>query len=546
MFCANCGHLNSDDGLNCMQCGQSLQNIPAAQNIAGQPDSILPAQAMTQIPTSTRTEHKRRTGLFIALAVGGLAVIAALLSLFLWIIPSLNKDANDRLDDTTTGDFSIVGLWASEDIPAVLKFKDNNDVILYTQSDKFRGTYEYNEDNEEGIISLASDDIKFQRSDNGIDLESIGEFKNVDDDDFYIQEFIDENRTGPNTSDITSDSLLLSLPGDDDINIIGIAMPTKSLQRWNEDGVNMKKQLEAAGYTVDIQYANDDVATQIDQVENMIAGGCDVLVIAAIDGSALGPTIDRAKSANIPVIAYDRLITNSDGVSYYATFDNFRVGVIQGLYIANSLDLQNAQGPFTMEIFAGDINDNNAKRFYDGAMSVLQSYIDSGKLIIVSGQTSFEAVATAGWKTENAQIRMDNLITTYYANGTLLNAVLCSNDSTALGVETSLGNAGTFTVGVNWPIITGQDCDKQNVINMIAGKQSMSVFKDTRTQVSKVVEMVTAILENKEVPVNDTVSFDNGTIIVPTFLCEPVYLEKDSCKQYLIDSGYYREEDLIG
>ena len=228
---------------------------------------------------------------------------------------------------------------------------------------------------------------------------------------------------------------------------IGVAMPTKSLQRWNQDGDNMKKQLEAAGYTVDLQYANDDIATQVTEVETMITGGCDVLVIASIDGSSLGAVLDKAKAANIPVIAYDRLLMNSDGVSYYATFDNFRVGEIQGEYVVNALDLKNAAGPFNMELFAGDPGDNNAKFFFDGAMSIVKPYIDSGKLVVVSGQTTFDQVATAGWKSENAQSRMDNLITAYYADGTKLDVVLCSNDST-FGVATSKRLQGR-----NWPIV---------------------------------------------------------------------------------------------
>ncbi len=325
---------------------------------------------------------------------------------------------------------------------------------------------------------------------------------------------------------------------------IGVAMPTKSLQRWNQDGDNMKKQLEEAGYTVDLQYANDDIATQVTEVENMITGGCDVLVIASIDGSSLGAVLDKAKAANIPVIAYDRLLMNSDGVSYYATFDNFRVGEIQGEYVVNALDLKNAAGPFNMELFAGDPGDNNAKFFFDGAMSVVQQYIDSGKLVVVSDQKTFDQVATAGWKSENAQSRMDNLITAYYADGTKLDVVLCSNDSTAFGVENALDNAGNYKVGENWPIVTGQDCDKPNTKNMIAGKQSMSVFKDTRTLAAKVVEMVTAIVTKKEVPVNDKESYDNGKLKVPTFLCEPVFADKNNYKELLIDSGYYKEADL--
>jgi len=324
---------------------------------------------------------------------------------------------------------------------------------------------------------------------------------------------------------------------------VGVAMPTKDLQRWNQDGANMKTQLEAAGYTVDLQYASNDVATQVSQVENMITGGCTVLVIAAIDGSSLGTALAAAKDAKIPVIAYDRLIMESDAVSYYATFDNYMVGTIQGNYIVDTFKLKDTTSTFNMEIFAGSADDNNARFFYQGAMDVLKPYIDKGTLKVVSGQVDFEKVATAAWKTETAQARMDNLITANYATGTKLDVVLCSNDSTALGVENALDNAG-YKVGTNWPVITGQDCDKPNTKNMIAGKQSMSVFKDTRTLAAKVVEMVTAIAKGTTVDVNDTKTYDNGKGVVPTFLCTPVFADKSNYKTILIDSGYYKEADL--
>lgn len=321
---------------------------------------------------------------------------------------------------------------------------------------------------------------------------------------------------------------------------IGVAMPTKSLQRWNQDGDNMKKKLEEAGYEVDLQYANDDNAMQISQIENMINNDCKVLVIASIDGSTLGSVLATAKEKNIPVIAYDRLIMDTDAVSYYATFDNYMVGKIQGNYIKDQLDLDNAAGPFNIELFTGDPGDNNAHFFFDGAMDVLNPYIDAGKLVVKSGQTDFATVATAGWKTENAQSRMETLLADNYADGTQLHAVMCSNDSTALGVENAL--AASYTG--EYPIITGQDCDIANTKAMIAGKQSMSVFKDTRTLADKVVEMVKAIIEGKEVPVNNTDTYNNGVKNVPSFLCEPVFADANNYKTILIESGYYTEDQL--
>ncbi len=321
---------------------------------------------------------------------------------------------------------------------------------------------------------------------------------------------------------------------------IGVAMPTKDLQRWNQDGANMKAELEAAGYEVDLQYASNDINTQVSQIENMINSDCSILVIASIDGDSLGTVLAQAKEKNIPVIAYDRLIMNSDAVTYYATFDNYMVGTKQGEYIKEALDLDNAAGPFNIEIVTGDPGDNNARYFYGGAMDVLNPYIDSGKLVVKSGQKSFEEVATANWATETAQSRMDAIISANYADGTAIDAVLCSNDSTARGVTNSL--EANYTGA--WPIITGQDCDVANVKNMLADKQSMSIFKDTRTLASKVVEMVDAVMKGGEAPINDKETYNNGALVVPSFLCEPVFADKNNYKELLVDSGYYTEDQL--
>ncbi len=327
--------------------------------------------------------------------------------------------------------------------------------------------------------------------------------------------------------------------------LIGVAMPTKSLQRWNQDGANMKEQLEKAGYKVDLQYANNEVATQVSQVENMITSGCKVLVIAAIDGSSLGNVLTAAKDADIPVIAYDRLIMNSDAVSYYATFDNYMVGTIQGDYIVDTLKLKDTKDTFNLEMFAGSPDDNNAKFFFQGAYDVLKPYIDKGTLKVPSGETDFTTIAINAWKTETAQSRMDNLITANYATGAKLNVVLSPNDSIALGIANALDSAG-YVPGEDWPILTGQDCDIPNVKNIIAGKQSMSVFKDTRTLAAKVVEMVTALVNGTEPEVNDTKTYDNGTGIIPTYLVKPVFVDINNYKELLIDSGYYTEADISG
>ncbi len=324
--------------------------------------------------------------------------------------------------------------------------------------------------------------------------------------------------------------------------LVGVSMPTKDLQRWNQDGDNMKSQLEAAGYQVDLQYGANDIPTQVSQIENMIANGCKALVIAAIDGSSLGTVLAQAKEAGIPVIAYDRLIMDSDAVSYYATFDNWKVGTFQGQFIVDALGLDNANGKtFNIEFITGDPGDNNINFFFDGAMSVLQPYLDNGTLVCPSGQVEKATVATANWATDAAQSRFENILSSYYADGTPLDAVLASNDSTACGVENALASSYAGDV---YPIITGQDCDIAIMPNLVEGKQAMSVFKDTRSLASKVVEMVDALMKGSEPPINDTKTYDNGTGIIPSFLCDPVACTAENYKELLIDSGYYTMEQI--
>ena len=327
---------------------------------------------------------------------------------------------------------------------------------------------------------------------------------------------------------------------------VGISMPTKDLQRWNQDGANMKADFEKAGYQVDLQYAANDINTQISQLENMITGKCKVLVIAAIDGSSLSNVLATAKKKKIQVIAYDRLIMDTDAVSYYATFDNYKVGTLQGDYLVDKLGLKSrsASDPVYMEFFTGDPGDNNINFFFGGAMDVLKPYLDSGVIVCLSGQTAKAQAATLEWSTERAQSRMENLITSngYSPKGTKLDAVYCSNDSTAQGVTQALLSAGYDAS--NFPIITGQDCDITSVKNMIKGTQSMSVFKDTRTLASKVVEMVDAIMKGSNPPINDTKTYDNNVKVVPSFLCEPVFGDINNYKSLLVDSGYYKESEL--
>jgi len=347
----------------------------------------------------------------------------------------------------------------------------------------------------------------------------------------------DKETESASTEGNTEDS---SNTDDGETKKIGVAMPTKDLQRWVQDGDNMKKELEAAGYEVDLQYANNDIATQVSQIENMVSGDCDLLVIAAIDGSSLGTALQGAKDKGITVIAYDRLIMQTDAVSYYATFDNYLVGKLQGEYIEEQLGLQDTDESFHIELFTGSSDDNNVNFFFNGAMEVLNPYIDDGTLVVKSGSTTLAECATPNWSTEEAQKRMENIITAYYSDGTKLDAVLSSNDSVANGIT----NAIDSSYNGDFPVLTGQDCDITSVKNILNDKQSMSIFKDTRTLAAKVVEMITAHMNDEEVPVNDTETYDNGTKVVPSFLCEPVFADKDNYKELLIDSGYYTEEQL--
>jgi putative multiple sugar transport system substrate-binding protein len=324
---------------------------------------------------------------------------------------------------------------------------------------------------------------------------------------------------------------------------VGIAMPTKSLQRWNQDGAYLKEKLEEAGYYVDLQYANNQVSTQISQLENMITGQCGTLVIASIDGTALKGVLAQAAKAKVKVIAYDRLIKDSPNVDYYATFDNYLVGKIQGDFIINKLGLKEGKGPYNMECFGGSPDDNNAFLFNKGAMDQLQKYIDSGQLVVVSKQTDMKVIAIQSWKSETAQARMDNLLTAYYADKKV-DVVLSPNDSLAQGIAASLKAAGYGTPSKPFPVLTGQDCDKASMKLILAGMQSMSIFKDTRTLAERTVKMIDQMTSGKTVEVNDTKSYHNGVKVVPSYLCEPVFADINNYKALLLDTGYYTEADL--
>jgi putative multiple sugar transport system substrate-binding protein len=324
---------------------------------------------------------------------------------------------------------------------------------------------------------------------------------------------------------------------------IGISMPTKSSARWIADGDNMVKVFTELGYGTDLQYAEDDIPNQLAQIENMVTKGVKVLVIAAIDGTTLSAILQQAHDSGIKVIAYDRLIRDSANVDYYATFDNFQVGVIQAQSIEQGLGLKEGKGPFNIELFGGSPDDNNAFFFYDGAMSVLQPYIDSGKLVVQSGQMGMDKVGTLRWDGAVAQARMDNLLSAYYGDKRV-DAVLSPYDGLSIGILSSLKGVGYGSADQPMPIVTGQDAEIPSIKSMIAGEQYSTVFKDTRELAKVTAQMVDALLAGKEVPVNDTKTYENGVKVVPSYLLKPVSVGRDNWKEILVGSGYYTEDQI--
>ncbi len=335
-------------------------------------------------------------------------------------------------------------------------------------------------------------------------------------------------------------------------NKVGIAMPTKSLERWNRDGSFLEEQFKSKGYEVKLTYSDNKIDQQVKDIEGLLADGVNLLVIAAIDGESLSQVLAQAKEQNVPVISYDRLIMQTDAISYYVSFDNYTVGKLQGEFVRDQLDLDNAAGPFNIEFTAGDPADNNAGFFFNGAFDTLKPYIDAGKLVVQSGQTSFDQVATQQWDTAKAMTRMQNILGSNYSDQQL-DVALCSNDSTALGVTQAI--ASDYK-GTNDVLVTGQDGDEANLQNIVDGKQTMTVYKAVANEAKVTLDLGVAILSGKNPGEElikdsgwdfectyDTSSYDNGTGVIPSFLLVPTVVTKDNIKTELVDPGYYTLDD---
>lgn len=341
----------------------------------------------------------------------------------------------------------------------------------------------------------------------------------------------------------TSPETILPTETEPEIPKIGISMPNNIVARWELEGSEIKKMLETAGYQVDLQFAGDDPVAQDSQIQKMLADGCSVLLVAPVLGADLQASLDQAKAGNIPVVSYDRLISGSDAVTHCVTFDMFASGAIQGTYIETALDLPNAEGPFNLEIFSGDPEDASASLYFSGAMSVLQPYIDSGKLTVLSGRVDFLSSSIKMWDTKNAYDRMISLLTVYYSTGEQVDAILSASDAMAVGVASAFEKGG-YTVGEDWPIVTGQDCELQGIQNILSGKQSMSFFRDTRALPEAAANIIQSIVNSNSIVADEMITVNGGATAVPAVFGELVYVDKENIQAVLVDSGYYSESDL--
>ena len=312
--------------------------------------------------------------------------------------------------------------------------------------------------------------------------------------------------------------------------LIGVALPQKTSENWVLAEKLFNDDLTKAGLQAFVQFANSGVPEQQNQISAMVIKGAKVIIVGAIDGSELGTQLKEARDSGAVIIAYDRLLKNTDAVDYYVAYDNFKVGVLQAQSLLDGMKATKPSGPYNIELFAGSPDDANSKVFFAGAMSVLKPKIDDKTLVVKSGQTTFEQSVTPGWKAENAQKRMDTLLTASYTSAAL-DGVLSPNDLLARAILTSVKAAGKPV-----PVVTGQDSEVESVKSIMAGGQYSTIYKDTRALVAHVITMVADLQSGKKPEVNDVKSYDNGVKIVPAFLLEPVIVTKaNAAKAYAND-----------
>jgi putative multiple sugar transport system substrate-binding protein len=329
--------------------------------------------------------------------------------------------------------------------------------------------------------------------------------------------------------------------------LIGVVMPTRSEERWNKDGTAVKEGLEKLGYTVDLQFSDDDIPTQSRQIDDMITKGVKILVIASIDGSALTNQLANAKAANIPVISYDRLLMQSPNVDYYVSFDNYKVGGQMGDILVNGLKLNQAtaEKPVIIELFAGSPDDNNSVGFYQGAVDKLKPFMDKGVLQVPSGQIERTVIGTLRWDAAEAQKRMENLLSAYYSGDVVLNGILSPYDPISLScLEATKAVGYGSTPGKPLPLVGGQDCIVASCKSIIAGEQYATILKDTRSLGAATVTLVDTIMQGKTPSGLDTTSYNNGAKIVPSLLLDSVIVTKDNIQAAVIDTGYHTAQEL--
>ena len=299
---------------------------------------------------------------------------------------------------------------------------------------------------------------------------------------------------------------------------IAVCFPNTT-QSWQRNGDSLQQLLTEDGFNVDTQFSAT-VEEQQKQIKDTISKNPDCIVIAAIDSEALVDVLADAKKKNIPVIAFERMLMDTDAVSYYASFDGAAVGESMGEYLESVLNLKNGGGPYNIEFFAGSPTDSGATVYFNNAYKVLEPYLKNGQLVCRSGQTKFEQVAVAEWNSANARPRIQEIFNKYYSDATL-NVVLAPNDDIAGVLLEEFKNAGK-----PYPYISGLDGDPAAFDRIKNNIQTFTVAKDPVILTSKCVRMIKAVVEGTQPDINDVTNYNNGVKTVPAFLCTPTIVDK--------------------